>query len=190
MAGLKSRLSSRPNAWQLARIVRMRHPFKGLIRTCREELHRNQYPRGYLAHFLIGSVAAGEATLIELKVRIAPADAQIPEERLLFETTIIFDGPMSELSRPKPHTVGRADRIKRALSGSGHAHKSMLIRTCGRFQRFCDGQDLRLNELRNIILCLLRMEAHSGASREYVGLPFRVATLEPGKPILVRECAS
>jgi len=102
--------------------------------------------------------------------------------KIVFETTVHFDGP-PPVDSFLHHEVGRVAEIKKAFSGDGDAYQDMLIRTNGGFARLLRREEVSLDELRNIARSAIALEAKTNP--ETVGPPFIIATLQPGNPVVV-----
>ena len=73
--------------------------------------------------------------------------------------------------------------IEQAFSGNGDAYQNMLVGTNGGFQRLINHDEVGFDELSDIVRCAISLEAK--ANPKFVGPPFDVATLQPGKLVEV-----
>ena len=179
MAKIESNLPVELNAATIANHIQKRHPFIRLFRHKKEREHfyHQQFTKGYLTDFLIGSISQAQMSLLQVRLSV-----NVEERRLISTITTHLDGlaPPGSFVR---YGAGRMAEINNAFGGNGDAYQNMLVGTNGNFKRLIEGEKVTLDELCNIVRCAISLEAK--ANPEMVGPPFVIATLQPSKPVAV-----
>jgi hypothetical protein len=186
MVELEASLAAEPDARMIAHSIESGHPFLNLVLDMDNvrEFHKSQNDSGktYLADFLIASVSQGEMLITKLRARMEIfSGLDIPHPyRIVFDKTTYLDG-ISPINTFIRYGSGKIAEIDDAFSGNGNSRDYMLTRTDVGFKRLIEGDEVRLNELGDIVRCGIALEAK--AHPKQVGPPFIVATLQPRKPV-------
>jgi hypothetical protein len=187
MTEIESSLAAQKiNAGIVAHAIQESHPFINLVRI--KEILRLFYNRqidsgkGYLADFFVASASSDGMQLLRVRAKITISMIIDGEWRIVFDKTTYFDGH-SSVDPFVRYGTGKMAEIDKAFSRNGDAYQDMLIRTNGSFGRLLNGNEVGLDELRDVVRCAISLEAK--ANPKQVGPPFVVATLQAGKPVSV-----
>jgi len=184
MREIAQNLPVETDAHVIARIIETAHPLVDIVEQdgdlLWEQLWDFQQPQDHFATFMVASVFLNRFSLLTVNLSV-----NYEERKIVFTPTTHFDGP-APIGAFKHHGVGRIAEIEKAFSRDGDAYQYMVSDTYGSFERLIEGQEVSLDELRDIVCCAISLEAE--ANPEHVGPPFVTATLQPGKLVEVVRC--